>query len=74
MPRAPFALRHNLICPSCHRHCRGTAEVSYFVGLVDVGPISVCPPCFEWLETEYDGVELTGRIHGDPAAFGRKRR
>lgn len=61
-------------CPTCFRSCLAVAETSYFVGLQETRFLWLCPPCFDSLNSEVIGLELTGHILGDPEAFGRKRR
>lgn len=63
-----------LWCPSCFQPCVAVAEASYLVGLQETRPVWLCRPCFDSLDSEVIGLELTGRILGDPAAFGRKLR
>jgi len=66
---------------STERYCEtglhvasAVAEITYVDGLTLYGPIWGCRDCFDQLETSRAAPELTGRILGDPAAFGRRRR
>jgi len=66
-------LRSSPICPTCFQVSRAVAEATYVISLFEVGPVWVCPSCFARLDQDVDGLELTGRIVGDPEAFGRTR-
>lgn len=68
-PNASLAGHEPRVCLECLRLAPAVAEATYVNGLCEMGPVWVCPVCFERLETEVIGVELTGRVLGDRAAF-----
>lgn len=71
-PAATRSLRSTKrYCESCFQVSVAVAEMTYVDGLTLYGPIWGCPDCLDQLEATDAAPELTGRILGDPASFGR---
>jgi len=70
--RRPQICSRLFACPTCFRISAALAEATYLDLLYEVGPLWLCPDCFDVLSEQVDGLELTGRMLGDLAAFGRR--